>query len=248
VTSFEIEAIELNDVSVTQLTLLADRDGHTLTRWAEHMATAARELTTAGVLMSYGDTAVLSLTAVWAGEDERRAAKAVAGLRGVGLRLLDQATQRIPYARLVPTTHLHPNVGQQPSTTTNGLLRTMTPAAARAITAAATGRTPSLIQLRSVGGAINDVAAGETAYAHRDHQVLVIATVFPPHGAAALDRVWHPIAGHTDGAYVNFASRLDAAAFRRFYPGVTGERVLDVWRRYDPDGVFRSALYQDELC
>ncbi|GIJ29594.1 FAD-binding protein [Micromonospora qiuiae] len=248
VTAFEIEAAELRDVGMAQLTMLADRDGRTLTRWADYLATAPRELTTAGMLMSYGDDVVLSLTAVIASPDDSRAHRAVAPLRGVGRKLLDQTARRLPYAGLVPTAHLHTNIGQQPSTTINGLLRELTPAAAKSITAAAIGPTPALMQLRSLGGAINDVAADDTAYAHRDHNVLVIGTVFPPQDDAALGRVWRNVAEHTDGAYANFSTRLDAAAFRRFYPGRTGDRVLDIWRRYDPDGIFRSALYQNELA
>jgi FAD/FMN-containing dehydrogenase len=247
VTAFEIEAAEMRNVGMAQISLLADRDGRTLQRWAEYLATAPRALSTAGALMSYGQEAVLSLTAVYAGDDVRRMREAVEPLLGIGTRLLDQHAQVVPYAALVPTAHLHPNTGQQPATTTNGLLRTMDPAAARTIMAAATGRQPALMQLRSVGGTVDDVPADATAYAHRDREVLVIGTVFPPDGGSALDRVWRPVAAHTDGAYASFETRPDAAAFRRFYPGATGDRVLAIWRHYDPDGVFRSALYPRDL-
>lgn len=240
VTAFEIEAAEVRDVGVAQVTLLADREGRTLRRWAEYLAAAPRALSTAGMLMPGG---VLSLTAVFADDDVRRLREAVEPLLGIGTRLLDQRVQRAPYSALVPAGHLHANTGQQPSTTTNGLLRSMTPAAAQAIMAAATGPASALMQLRSIGGAVDDVPAEATAYAHRDHDVLMIGSVFPPNGGAALDRVWRGVSAHTDGAYANFESRPDAAAFRRFYPGATGDRVLAIWRRYDPDGVFRSALY-----
>ncbi|MGW3792014.1 hypothetical protein ACWD8I_12715, partial [Micromonospora arida] len=30
--------------------------------------------------------------------------------------------------------------------------------------------------------------------------------------------------------------------FARIYPGETGARVRRLWKRYDPDGVFRSPL------
>ncbi|MFI7608681.1 FAD-binding oxidoreductase [Micromonospora sp. NPDC049366] len=246
VTAFEIEATELREVGVAQLALVADPDGSTLTRWAECLASAPRQLTTAAMLISDGRQAVLSLTAVYAGSNIERMRKAVTPLLEIGT-LLNQSAHRVPYSGLVSTAHLHANVGQQPVNTTNGLLPTMTPDVARAITAAATGPRPPLLQLRSVGGAVNDVAADATAYSHRDSDVLVIGTAFAPGDRATLDRVWHPIGAHTRGAYANFESRLDAAAFRRFYPGTTGDRVLALWRRYDPDGVFRSALFAGEL-
>ncbi|MCM4084315.1 FAD-binding oxidoreductase [Paractinoplanes hotanensis] len=246
VTAFEIEATELRDIAVAQLTLAADPDGSTLSRWAEHLAQAPRRLSTAAMLMSDGRRAVLSLTAVYAGPDTGRMRKAVAPLLEIGT-LLDQRAHRVPYSGLVSTAHLHPNLGQQPANTTNGLLPTMTPDAARAITAAVTGPRPALLQLRSVGGAVNDVAADATAYSHRDSDVLVVGTVFPPGDRATLDRIWRPVGAHTRGAYANFESCPDAAAFRRFYPGPTGDRVLATWRHHDPDGIFRSALYPSEL-
>ncbi|MEV4385562.1 hypothetical protein AB0J68_07505, partial [Micromonospora sp. NPDC049580] len=36
--------------------------------------------------------------------------------------------------------------------------------------------------------------------------------------------------------------RPGPAAFARIYPGETGARVRRLWKRYDPDGVFRSPL------
>ncbi|MBC7269622.1 MAG: FAD-binding oxidoreductase, partial [Streptomyces sp.] len=44
---------------------------------------------------------------------------------------------------------------------------------------------------------------------------------------------------YADGAYVNFESERDAATFARTYPGPTGARVTELWKRYDPEGVLR---------
>jgi hypothetical protein len=57
-----------------------------------------------------------------------------------------------------------------------------------------------------------------------------------------LDIAWRAVGGRADGEYVNFESRPDPAAFARIYPGETGARVRRLWKRYDPDGVFRSPL------
>ena len=245
VVAFEIEAAEIEDVGVAQITVEADRDGRALLRWAELMAAAPRALSTGVVLQSHGPSFVMSITAVTAHDDARRAGSAVEPLLHTGVRLLDHRSGLIPYAALVPSAHLHPNVGQQPNVTTNGLLPSMTVQDARAIMDAAAEPHPAVIQLRSVGGAVNDVPADATAYAHRHQNVLVIASVFPPQGPADLDSAWRRLTGRVDGAYVGFESRPDAAAFARSYPGATGSRVAEVWRRYDPDGVFRPALLPD---
>lgn len=239
VTAFEFEAAELRDVGVVRMTLLADREGEAIRRLATYMVGAPRELSAAGMMMPYGDEAMLATTAVYAGDDIRLMRKAVAPLRHLSGGLLKQHIQRVPYSALLPPEHLQPNTGQRPATTTNGLLHAMTPDAAAAITAAVTAPVPTLMQLRSAGGAINDVLTDATAYAHRHHEVLVIGAVFPPQSSEALDELWKEIEPHTDGAYAGLESRPDAAAFRRFYPGATGDRVLELWRRYDPDGIFR---------
>ncbi|TYB96023.1 FAD-dependent oxidoreductase [Micromonospora sp. WP24] len=240
VVAFEIEAEEIRNVGLAQLAVEATPDGAPVRQWAEYLAQAPRELSSAAVLLPYGRTTVLQITAVVAAESLRRARPLIEPLLAIG-RLLDHRTDLVPYPALVPTSHLHANVGQQPSLSTNSLL-TMDGAAARAITRAAGGPQRALVQLRSVGGAVNDVAPTATAYPHRHQDTLAVGSVFPPQGGAALDAAWRGIAARSDGAYVNFESRPDRAAFDRIYPGQTGRRVAELWRRYDPDGVFRPAL------
>lgn len=241
VVAFEIEALELSSVGFAQIVVETDRRGRTLGQWAEVMATAPRELSSAVMLMPYGDCLAMSVTAVVAAESARRVRSAVAPLLEIGVKLLDQRVQMAPYPALVPTAHLHANTGQQPVVTTNGLL-TMTDDNANAIMEVATDRRQPLVQMRSMGGAVNDVAPEATAYPHRHQDTLVIATVFPPRGGTALDAAWRPLAGRADGAYLSFESRPSRRAFDRVYPGATGGRVERLWRRYDPDGVFRPQL------
>ncbi|RKN17854.1 FAD-binding oxidoreductase [Micromonospora musae] len=240
VVAFEIEAEEIRNVGLAQLAVEATPDGAPVRQWAEYLAQAPRELSSAAVLLPYGRTTVMQITAVVAAESLRRARPLIEPLLAIG-RLLDHRTDLVPYPALVPTSHLHANVGQQPSLSTNSLL-TMDDAAARAITRAAGGPQRALVQLRSVGGAVNDVDPTATAYPHRHQDTLAVGSVFPPQGGAALDAAWRGIAGRSDGAYVNFESRPDRAALDRIYPGETGRRVAELWRRYDPDGVFRPAL------
>ncbi|MGP4101190.1 FAD-binding oxidoreductase [Nonomuraea sp. KM90] len=242
VVAFEIEAIELRDIGYAQIAVQVDRDGRALRRWADHLASAPRELSTAVTLLPHSRSLVASITAVVAGGGEQRLRAAVEPLLRIGATL-DQQAQIAPYSALVSMAHLHANVGQQPSMTTNGLLTAMTDEDAAAIVAVASGPRRALVQLRSVGGAVNDVPADATAYAHRRHGTLVVASVFPPGRGAALDAAWRPLAGRVDGAYVGFESRPDKDAFERIYPGATGDRVRHLWHRHDPDGVFR-ALWQ----
>jgi hypothetical protein len=156
--------------------------------------------------------------------------------------LLEHSARVLPYTALVPPDHLHPNVGQQPNTTTNGLLAGMTGPDARAVM---TTGSRVVVQLRSLGGAINDVPPDATAYAHRHQSTMIVAATFPPGNSADLDAAWRGLEDRVDGGYVNFETRPAPAAFRRIYPGPTGARVAGLWRRFDPDGIFRPALLAD---
>ncbi|MGN9844622.1 FAD-binding oxidoreductase [Nonomuraea sp. H19] len=58
VVAFEIEAMELRDVGYAQIAVEIKRDGRALRQWADHMASAARELTSAVTLQSHGSALV----------------------------------------------------------------------------------------------------------------------------------------------------------------------------------------------
>jgi FAD/FMN-containing dehydrogenase len=94
------------------------------------------------------------------------------------------------------------------------------------------------------GGAYNRVASDATAFPHRDARCLlkhaaVIAPGEDPGPARAwIDRAWEITHPHgTGGAYVNFPEDgLDLWAPE--YLGGNRERLLELKRRYDPEGVF----------
>ncbi|WP_432077025.1 hypothetical protein [Streptomyces wuyuanensis] len=186
------------------------------------------------VLASQGASTSAFITAVVASDSPRLIRAGLEPLLGLG-ELLGGQAHVVPYTARLPTDHLHPNTGQMPATTTNGLLTETTPGAARALVTAASGPGAAMAQMRSVGGAVNDTDPSATAYTHRHQRTLVIATTFPPGGRRALEAAWKGVAPHTDGAYVNFESNPDEAA----YPGATGDRVTALRERYDPDRVLR---------
>ncbi|MET9665017.1 FAD-dependent oxidoreductase [Streptomyces sp. NPDC006475] len=236
--AFEIEAMELRDVGYAQLVMAVDPTGETLRRWADTMAHAPRELSTAVMLSTQGATTAAVITAVVASNSPSVIRRTVEPLLGIGDVMAQQA-HVVPYTELVPMLHLHANSGQMRSSTTNGLFTDMTPDAARALVAASAAPAPVLVQLRSLGGATHDPSPSAMAFPHRHQNTLVVASAFPPDDHATLAAAWAPIAPLTDGAYVNFESDPDEVTFARAYPGPTGTRVAELWERYDPDGVLR---------
>jgi hypothetical protein len=236
VTELEIEAMRLPGVSVGQLAIEIDPAGEGLRRWSEFMAEAPRALTMNGVLGVSSGRPILVLTAVVASEDPRLADDLLEPWESVR-HVYKAGFEPVRYADLVPVAHLHPNRGQNPVVSTNALLRRLTPDSARALVDVVQHSPRPFIQIRAVGGAVNDVDRMATAYAHRDAQVMVTAALFPPYGAVQLDAATRPLRPYTVGAYRNFESRTNAETFDRAFPGLTGRRVKELADRYDPDGV-----------
>ncbi|WP_198663309.1 FAD-binding oxidoreductase [Jiangella endophytica] len=95
------------------------------------------------------------------------------------------------------------------------------------------------------GGGDHDVAPEATAFPHRRARYVVHHIVVTPDaGADARDWVrdlrdlLHPYG--TGGVYANFADP-GLTGWERAYYGDNAARLRDVKRRYDPDGVFRTA-------
>ncbi|WP_432044087.1 FAD-binding oxidoreductase [Streptomyces cadmiisoli] len=236
-TAFEIDAMELREVGYAQLVTSVDPAGGTLRRWADIMAGAPRELSTELRLASQGDGSTMAvITAVVTSDTSSVIRKVLEPLFKVG-DVLGQQAHVVPYPELVSPMHLHENTGQMPARTTNGLLTEMSAGAARALVRASAGRDPLMVQMRSLGGATHDPEPSATAFAHRHQNVLVIGAAFPPNVRNTLRTGWAPVAPYMDGAYINFESAPTKDTFARFYPGPTGDRVLELQRRYDPDGI-----------
>jgi FAD/FMN-containing dehydrogenase len=105
-------------------------------------------------------------------------------------------------------------------------------------------RAGAAVELRGLGGAVGRVPADETAFAHRDAEVMLVAAVMLPPGAPP-DRAekaladWPALADHGAGAYVGFLGTATPAEVAAAYPPATYERLAVVKRRYDPGNVFR---------
>lgn len=237
VTDLDIEAMPLDMIGIGQVAVAADAD--VLRRWSEYMQRAPRDLTVNGLLGSSHGGAVLQLTAVVASDEPDRVRELVEPLGDLGGKVLAMQAQLAPYTALVSTEHAHANYGQQPATTTNMLLPALTSESARALLSVAADPARPFVQLRSLGGATHDLTSEETAFPHRSQEVLTTISVFPPQTGVELDQAVAPLRPFGTGAYRNFESRPDERTFREAYPGATGDRVLELRRRYDPEGVLR---------
>ena len=104
----------------------------------------------------------------------------------------------------------------------------------------------AVAQLRVLGGAMANVPADATAFAHRDRRYMAAAAAIVERrddlpaaeqrvlGVADLLRGDDPAA-----AYVNFLGDEGEEGVRAAYPGATWDRLREIKRRYDPDNLFR---------
>ncbi|WP_394619033.1 FAD-binding oxidoreductase [Lentzea sp. JNUCC 0626] len=113
------------------------------------------------------------------------------------------------------------------------------------------GREPGqtrFVNLTALGGQINRVARGATAYPHRDAHLLAGHVVLLPEAAPPPARelraaafagagfsLLHP---HAAGSYVNFPDPA-LTDWRRAYWGDNHARLAEVKRHYDPDRLFQ---------
>ena len=103
----------------------------------------------------------------------------------------------------------------------------------------------AMTQIRALGGAMADVSADATAFAHRDANVMItLMTIFgdptelPTHEAWTTE-YFAALAPIARGAYSNFLAREGEARIREAYPTATYERLAQIKRRYDPSNLFR---------
>ncbi len=95
-----------------------------------------------------------------------------------------------------------------------------------------------MVQIRCVGGAVNDIDPLATAYAHRSQN---FSTSAVSNSQDRLNERWDvDVAPHLRGLYLSFDTdqrpeRLDDA-----FPGQTLPRLQLLKARYDPDNIFNQ--------
>ena len=109
--------------------------------------------------------------------------------------------------------------------------------------AVAPGQVMNFTQIRILGGAMADVAADATAFAHRDARVMVaihggyVGDAAPVEAWA--DRYFGALAPKATGVYSNFLGDEGEGRIREAYPAATHARLVAIKRRYDPTNLFR---------
>ncbi len=233
VTALELEAYPVGEVVSSRMVF--EGSAGLLERWAQIVEQSPRELTSFLTIVQSGGLPTAQLTTVYAGDDVKAATDALTPLLGAG-PLLDEQAQLVPYAAIVaPQGGAHTGGSAAPAFR-SGLVDHITAGGAQALMALLRSGDAPLIQIRAVGGAINDIYPRATAYAHRHQNFSVVAV-----GASLdlLNRVWDAQIGpHLDGLYLSFDTDRRPERLLDAFPAQTLDRLRALKAQYDPENVF----------
>ena len=209
--------------------------------WGQWIREAPREMTSFLMLHPVNDSRVsIQAINVWAGTNTAKAAPVIEAGAGLG-KLTNHQAFLTPYPNVVPTPRAQ-HMGQQPIRLRDVLVDHADNTLGRAFVESFAHRTTAMGELRSIGGAMNDVPADATAWAGR-HQDALAATWVRPDGQTQEAESFAPIRRLGTGAYGAYSSDTSPAAAALAWPGNTGIRLRRIAQRVDPDGLFDQGLH-----
>lgn len=246
VTAFEFAAHPTTDVFFGKVLFPATEIADVLPAWAEYMRTAPAGLTAIASFANPflgGPEAPLQIELAYDGDDAELAAEAIDPIRALGTVLADDVALT-PYAEVLVDGAIPPP-GIQLVTRSAFVDKDSVPEVLRILAETGTSQGSPIIAIRSVGGAVAEIAEDATAYAYRQAELMFALTVIgpPPVIAAtgpANQALWDRLTPHTNGGYANFLSDTEDADVAAVYPAKTYARLAAVKREYDPENVFAS--------
>ena len=237
VTSFEFEAHEVGDVGFAQLVVAADDPADVLVKWGRAIEEAPRDVSGQLLLGAprAGQPTVAQLTAVVDSDDPETIVDRLQPIAAVA-PLYQQQVLLTPYLSVISNATdggYHRGTGEPVSR--SGLIGHLTPAFARAAAELLDSGAVHWFQIRTVGGAVADVPAGATAYAHRSANFSIAVMGSSPR---RVDAAWALLRPHLDGLYLSFETGLDSV--EDAFPPDTLARLRELKDRYDPGDLFRD--------
>ncbi len=239
VTSFEFEASEVGDVGWAQLAFDASDLAGFIERWGAVQEAAPRDVTTFLLVgrSAPGQQVVAQLMGVVDSSDPDVIIERLQPFAELG-PLLQQSVQLQPYASVMANSTGADHQGQGEPMSRSGLARHLTAETSGALAEFILSGVPYFFQIRSMGGALADVAPDETAFAYRDANFAITAIA---QSRSALDTAWDTLVyPHTEGIYLSFETDQRPERLGDAFPPATLERLREVKATYDPTGLFRD--------
>ena len=243
VTAIEFRAHQNDGVFGGTITYGADKREEILKNWATYMRTATPELNSTVMFFpgfGPGQTPQLMILVCYAGSDDAKAQAAIQPLRELGDTVVSDDVKAKPYHEMLEGV-MAPDMVIR---VRNGFAESLTDELSKTISDHfGTPGTPFLM-IRAVGGAMNEVPADATAFAHRDAEAFLIMPAFSPAGSTDeaaneyADKLWAPLKPFLHGTYVNFLTDASKESIELAYPPETLARLRKIKAEYDPANIF----------
>jgi alkanesulfonate monooxygenase SsuD/methylene tetrahydromethanopterin reductase-like flavin-dependent oxidoreductase (luciferase family) len=151
--------------------------------------------------------------------------------------LVQQQVVVAPYAAVMNMFPETPHHGRGEPVSRSAFTREITPGFASASADLIRSGASHWYQIRTVGGAVADVAPDATAYAHRDAN---FALAVMGGNAQRLDRWFEPVRRQSHGLYLSFESDRHPDRIAEAFPPVTLERLRRLKAQLDPHNLFQD--------
>ncbi|MGA5301072.1 LLM class flavin-dependent oxidoreductase [Nucisporomicrobium flavum] len=238
VTSFDFEVDEVGDVGFAQFVVGAEDPAALLVAWGQAIEAAPRDVSGQLILgpRRPGQPSFAQVMAVVDADQPDTIIDRLQPLAAVG-PLYDQNVVLLPYAGIMANAAEGYHRAQGDPVARSGLIEHLTPAFAAAAARMLASGAVHWFQIRTVGGAVSDVPADATAYAHRSANFSVVAMGSDPR---RVDAVWRDLYGYFDGMYLSFETDRSPDRLTDAFPPGTLARLRELKRRYDPHHLFRD--------
>jgi len=245
VTRFDFRAHELPAVVWAELALQGDARP-VLRALRDVLRAAPRELTVTYMdvpSMDPSAPAGASITACWAGDDPEAARAALAPLLALeGVTESDLGVRAYPDV-LLDAPAFDPDQPMPGFIGGNCLLVDTDDAVLDALASFRESHPPSVVFLRSLGGAFGDTPQEATPFPARGATWFAMAGVFDLPGTTDDDRAgivaeWEAIAATGAGVYGNFTTEIDGSVVGRIFAPEAIARLAVVKREWDPQNLF----------
>ncbi|WP_395244826.1 FAD-binding protein [Agromyces sp. MMS24-K17] len=239
VTAFEFEVDEVGEVGWAQLTFDATDTEEFLQAWGDWIVDAPREVTSF-LILGAPRPGQPTYAQVMAMVDLADPDEVVARLQPLAAAapLVAQDVRMTTYRAVISNAGDESHSGQGEPSARSTMIGRITPEFARDATRFLESGATYFFQFRAAGGAVHDVPADATAFAHRDAEFSVVA--FGSRGRSLDERFDELIAPHGEGTYVSFDTTRGADAAARAYPPATLERLRAIKAAVDPLNLFRD--------
>lgn len=239
ITAFEFQADPVSpQVGWAQFVMDASDVSSFLERWGAAVEAATRALTSELIIGAprRGQPLVAMVLALVDSDDPQTIVNALQPLADIA-PLYQQQVYLTTYAGVMANASREDHNGQGDPVARSGIVRHITPRIAQQVEQLILNRGTYFFQIRSLGGAVNDVDPEAMAFSHRTGNFVLSAM---GSSKARLDSFWTPMQPQFAGLYLNFETDVTPDRVDIAFPPRVLDRLRLLKAKYDPDNVFRD--------